>query len=546
MNLYVENVYMDFYGMMGGIYINANCNYPEASLTGSIFVTNVTAVNSQTRIAQYMSGILYYSGPANVTVQNTNVLIYGSLSNDKSQIEIQLNSACLPNDGNTQTITIQNNLFSLPSNTNSDQFVELYIDIVSNYPRQITGSFLNNQIINIVSNVYPIFYCFFTSNSIINLNNNTISNVSSQLGIITISTMKSVTLTNSNFYNSSNFGHNLYYFSGVQNVIIEKVNLENINATGSSSDYLFLFDIVNKGTVLIDMVYMNNVNIGLQAGFYFNGLMSKISYTNIYFSNIYVGNKNRMISTGEFNSITMNNITFINSFDQYSTDTENFMIIFDSVNLSNATNSFIKDIYVSVARIDFIKMESVVGSSSTPIYLNFTNSTFRDCNLRFKENLITFSDILSQEQFYIAFDQLTFTNMTFNQGGNWINFGQQMATQIILTNLLFTDIIAGSFTLQAFNLNVNYETKVLVQNSVFDQISSNAESVFILNQGASLEIRNTTFNQISCTEVGGITRLFNQIEYLKSKLINININYKYGKHNNLLKIVYFSLQSWWF
>ena len=41
----------------------------------------------------------------------------------------------------------------------------------------------------------------------------------------------------------------------------------------------------------------------------------------------------------------------------------------------------------------------------------------------------------------------------------------------------------------------------------------------------------------------GVTRLFNQIEYLKSKLINININYKYGEHGNLLKIAYFSLQS---
>ena len=39
------------------------------------------------------------------------------------------------------------------------------------------------------------------------------------------------------------------------------------------------------------------------------------------------------------------------------------------------------------------------------------------------------------------------------------------------------------------------------------------------------------------------TRLFNQIEYLKSKLININVNYKYRKHSNLLKTVYFSLQS---
>ena len=149
LSLNVENVYMDFYGMMGGIYINADWNYPEASITGSIVINNVTAVNSQTRIAQLLSGILYYSGPANVTVQNTNVLIYGSLINDKSQIEIQLNNACLPNDGNIQTISIQNNVFSLPSNPSKDQFVKLYIDVTNSYPRQIIGNFQNNQISDI-------------------------------------------------------------------------------------------------------------------------------------------------------------------------------------------------------------------------------------------------------------------------------------------------------------------------------------------------------------------------------------------------------------
>ena len=39
------------------------------------------------------------------------------------------------------------------------------------------------------------------------------------------------------------------------------------------------------------------------------------------------------------------------------------------------------------------------------------------------------------------------------------------------------------------------------------------------------------------------TRLFNEIEYLKLKLIYININYKYGKCNYLLKIFYFIKQS---
>ena len=53
LSLNVQNVYMDFYGMMGGIYISAGCNYPEASITGTIFLDNVTAENSKTRVAQY-------------------------------------------------------------------------------------------------------------------------------------------------------------------------------------------------------------------------------------------------------------------------------------------------------------------------------------------------------------------------------------------------------------------------------------------------------------------------------------------------------------
>ena len=112
--------------MMGGIYINADCNYPEASITGSILISNVTAENSQSRVAEFKTGILYYSGPANVTVQNTNMLIYGSLSDGWSLIEIQSNSAWSPDDNQQQKITIQNNLFTLTSNSNSERFVETY------------------------------------------------------------------------------------------------------------------------------------------------------------------------------------------------------------------------------------------------------------------------------------------------------------------------------------------------------------------------------------------------------------------------------------
>ena len=88
MSLYAENIYMDFYGMMGGIYIDASWNYPEASKTGSIFLNNITTINSQSRIADFRSGVLYYSGPANINVKNSNILIYVALSFDKSELEI--------------------------------------------------------------------------------------------------------------------------------------------------------------------------------------------------------------------------------------------------------------------------------------------------------------------------------------------------------------------------------------------------------------------------------------------------------------------------
>ena len=376
------------------------------------------------------------------------MLIYGTLSESRSPIEIQSNSKWSPNDNQLQTITIQYNFFTLASNSNSERFVEAYIEIASSYPRQINAHILNNQITNVVQIVYPVFFWFFTSSSTVYLSNNTISNVSTQQGVITLSTMSSVTLSNSVFYNSSDFGHNLYHFSNVQNVTVQDISLQNITATGASTDYVFLFDIINKGTVSIDTVYMNNVNIGLQAGFYFNGLMSKISYTNMYFINVYIGNNNRMLSTGEFNSITINNITFVDTFDQYSTDSNNYMLIFDAVNLNNAINSTITDIYVKTSRVNFYKMENVAGSTLNPIYMTFKNITYQDCNLRFKESLITFSNVETQEQFYVIFDQFTFTNITFISGGYLMNCcstiissGREIKLSILILNYLYPQLL---------------------------------------------------------------------------------------------------------
>ena len=44
----------------------------------------------------------------------------------------------------------------------------------------------------------------------------------------------------------------------------------------------------------------------------------------------------------------------------------------------------------------------------------------------------------------------------------------------------------------------------MIINGNFNGINITTDSIFILNQGSNLQIQNSTFNQISCTEIGGI------------------------------------------
>ena len=504
LNLYAENIYMDFYGMMGGFYIDAPWNYPDARLTGSIFLNNITALNSQSRITFFKSGLLYYAGPANVTIQNSSVNIYGSLSDGRSPIEIQSNTAWSPTDDMLQTITIKNNLFTLTSNPDNERFVETYIEVASSYQRQLQVNILDNQIINIVQNVYPIFYWVSTSLTNAYLSNNTISNVSTQQGVISMSIMNSATLLSSSFYNSSDFGHSLYYFASVQNITVKTINLQNITATGGSNDYFFLFDIINNGTVDVESVYMKNVNIGVQTGFYFSGILSKVSYKDMYFMQVYIGNNNKLMSTGQFSTINISNITFVDIYDQYSSDDNNYMLSIDTFSLYKSSNSSIKNIFIQTSEINFLKIQSVVGVTSTPVYLTINNITYQDCYFKFKKSLITFSSIETQQPLYASFDQITFSNISFVSGGYLMNFGQQTLTQVIVNNLVFTNIYSGTIHLESYNKNIATQTNVLFQNGKFDTVDVSTNSVFLLNEGANLVIKNSTFNQISWTETGGV------------------------------------------
>ena len=47
LSLYVSNIFIDFYAMMGGFHLNIACNYVEAFLHGEIKTNNIKIINSK-------------------------------------------------------------------------------------------------------------------------------------------------------------------------------------------------------------------------------------------------------------------------------------------------------------------------------------------------------------------------------------------------------------------------------------------------------------------------------------------------------------------
>lgn len=87
MSLKVKNTYVDMYASMGGFVMRIKCNYPEAYTTGYLLFDNVTVENSGDKIVSIKEPFLIHTGSENLTVTNSNIQIYGTLSENAKPFE---------------------------------------------------------------------------------------------------------------------------------------------------------------------------------------------------------------------------------------------------------------------------------------------------------------------------------------------------------------------------------------------------------------------------------------------------------------------------
>lgn len=109
LNVHLDGIVMDEYALRNGIVFRTSCNYPEASLTGSLFANNLTVITTTDRKFVDNPSALYYAGPGNFTATNMDFTgHYATANNPKGTLMVSITSDCSPNDGIPQNIEIHN------------------------------------------------------------------------------------------------------------------------------------------------------------------------------------------------------------------------------------------------------------------------------------------------------------------------------------------------------------------------------------------------------------------------------------------------------
>ena len=505
MSLFIENLYIDYHASMGGYVMRTLCNYPEAYLLGKVMLSNVTVENPQERISPMREGFIYNIGPENMTVINSTVLMWSSLTEDRGNIEKQQIGTCVPDDDLVQQVEVINTYWSLTYNPTQDRFVLFYSTFTPDYIRKIVIKYENNLHENIVDNVYAVCHMNANVNTDMEVRNNIFTNVSSKNGAVFSDYSQNIIVENEIYRDSENFGFSTYSFFFAVNVTFINFTNSNLNGTGTSDNHYIYLSMLSGSQVNLNQIFYENSNIGVQSGLSIVGTIDSLTITDSVFSNLTIGTSNSLLSTGKIRSLLISNITFININSVTPDDQNNFMINVDSINLDNASNSSIGNITVLNSQTSFVKFDTITGNNATTKYFEITGIRYKDCHIETSRDLIKFGNLESQQDIKFIIDDFQYTNMTFDDQSNLFLFQQQLLNQIVIKNSLFSSIRSGVILVEAANKQtLEVETKVKFENTTFVDVAANFGSLLLINEGGNVEISDCSFSNIYCLEEGAV------------------------------------------
>jgi hypothetical protein len=232
---------------------------------------------------------------------------------------------------------------------------------------------------------------------------------------------------------------------------------------------------------------------------------STLSIDNFYVHDVGLSGGISMLMIGDIANAQIQNLTFENVDPSDPTDTTNYLIDFDEVSPTFDSVYTISDVIMNLCSVSLFTMRTSQVANTVGIQLTMSDVTVQNLNYPFNDDIIVFSNILSDAPIQITLDTMNFDNIIFERGGNLMVLRGQQDQNLEITNSQFTNIQNAGITLQAFDATeTTKRTNVLMDNITATQINAQDTWFISVYEGADLQIQNSVFNKISNLRTGAV------------------------------------------
>ena len=504
LNIYMENLFIDTRALRGFSSFKATWNYPEASMKGEMFVSNITVVTTSDRPFQEDPSIIYYLGPANMT--SINIDLSGYYARDPS-VECGIwaisSAEWVPNDGVPHIFQFSNTTLQLSDNSIGSKYSSIFIVQDQNIYRTINAYIDKVYSPLFETPVNPIIAAFGTTNAILYITNSVFINTKLKQNLMLIVLFQQVISSNITFTNSAQIGSSIIRSEYAIAFVASYIQFVNLSVTTTNSPFILLSNFDFTYTVVNNINIQNCTLSGSQI-IQNTAPLNQIIIASGYYEGLNLTNPTALYSTGTIQSVILQNHTFIKVF-WGSTDTSSTILSIDSINLNSELDSMISDIFLTSSEISIVKFGSLVNSTSSIRNILFQNIQATSTTFSTSRNLIDTSSVISTENIAITFLNLAFNNLNFLIKGNILLFKHQLKNPVVVANSTFTNLVSALITIDSYgNKNTTLNTKTQFSNWNFNFINSKYNSLLNVQNNAIVEVSYSNFTNISTYEEAAV------------------------------------------
>ena len=454
LNLYLENIHVNFYRGLGGFDMFIECNYPEASIDTDMHVRNVSFAFDNEKIVIPISRSITRSNlPGSFYVTDYYSDMYLMSNEPLGLLAFIILSSCTPTEEANIFYNITNATFPLPKDTDNS---------LTNYGHARTDSDLYRNIhINLDSINSSNYYNGLYGNMLF---------IGSLTTYLTIKGVQaSVAYSDFSFYSFQLLNkievndvfieytdaREQFIFQFTFALEIQMNNITIVNNDISSPDptgimYLSTFA---GGTVGLKNIRIMNSDIGSKHAFEFSPLgPSTLTMSDVYASNVTLGTDTRIFQLRSLSSFQMSNCSFTEIHPGDSRDSSSKLIELSSISISDGKNFSIIDVQIEHSTVGLIKLSNIQSSENLTTNFFISNFTYTDSYFEFSQDLISFIQIETENNFLISISDIKMENITFVRTGNLFVFSQQTSTNLTFADAYFNNLNGARMSIKSSNL----------------------------------------------------------------------------------------------